>query len=104
MLDISEAFNKVRHPELIYNITLLGIGREITSPVNDLITNRNYQVRVGSNLSVKELISAGVQQGADKPNNNTNKEILPYANDTTILSHSRNQNFSTRYLQRATDR
>lgn len=70
---------------------------------------------MGRKISVRKPISTEVPQDVvlsprlyniyiiDKSKNSTNSEILPYANDTVIITHSMKQYLGARYLQRITD-
>lgn len=79
--------------------------------VDSFLSDRTFQIRVGSHLSNKFNIKAGIPQGAvlspilynlytaDVPNNLLNTNICTFADDTAILSHSRNLNLSAVYLK-----
>jgi hypothetical protein len=63
-LDVSAAFDSVWHDGLLYKLKLSGIPHYLYHTVKSFLQERTFQVRMGSTLSDKKKISAGVPQGA----------------------------------------
>ena len=64
MLDLTSAFDSVWHDGLIFKLAALNYPRYLISIVNSYITERTFQVKVGSTLSKVEHVPAGVPQGS----------------------------------------
>ena len=62
--DIASAFDKVWHKGLLLKLINLKFPNHIISWINEFLTDRTFCVRVGSMVSAKMTISAGVPQGA----------------------------------------
>ena len=64
MLDLTSAFDSVWHDGLIFKLAALNYPRYLISIVNSYITERTFQVKVGSTVSRVEHVPAGVPQGS----------------------------------------
>jgi retron-type reverse transcriptase len=58
------AFDSVWHDGLLYKLKQSGIPHYLLYMLKSFLTEQTFQVRIGSTLSEKKKISAGVPQGA----------------------------------------
>lgn len=61
---ISKVSVKVWHQGLIYKMALLGIGQGVRQLTNNIIKKRTFHVMIGSVISGRKSISAGMKQGS----------------------------------------
>lgn len=114
--DVSKAFDKVWHEGLLFKMNEFNISIPLIRITASYLKNRSFQVKVGDAKSTKTKMSGGVAQGgvlspnlyniytADIPKNSgLDTKVFTYADDTAILTHSRNLNLASRYLQTAAD-
>jgi len=64
MLDLTKAFDMVWHRGLLHKIKGLGLQGNILSFIEDFLTGRTIQVRVGNNLSSSYHLENGTPQGS----------------------------------------
>ena len=62
-LDISKAFDKVRHQDLHYNPRQNGISSELLNTLTDFLDNRTQRVILNSQYYTWAKVEAGVPQG-----------------------------------------
>ena len=63
-LDISKAFDKVRHSIMIQDCFEIGVGGTVLKWLVSYLTNRTQQVCIGSELSNISVCTIGVPQGS----------------------------------------
>ena len=54
-LDITAAFDRVQKPALIYKLHKLGLRGHLANFIINFLTDRTFQVRCGTTLSVQEM-------------------------------------------------
>jgi len=59
-VDIEKAFDRVWHNGLLFKLNNLGIPNYLGRWIENYLSDRKFQVRVGSFLSVTKSIEAGV--------------------------------------------
>jgi len=62
--DISKAFDSLPYERLFKKLEILGIKEPLLDLIKQMLTNRNYQVKVGNTLSNAYIASSGVAQGS----------------------------------------
>nr|CAD2196648.1 unnamed protein product [Meloidogyne enterolobii] len=62
--DISKAFDSLPYERLFKKLEILGIRESLLELIKQMLTNRNYQVKVGNTLSNAYTASSGVSQGS----------------------------------------
>ena len=63
-LDISKAFDKVRHDSIIYKLTQNGISGNLLNLFEDFLKERKERVVLNGQVSTWKNINAGVPQGS----------------------------------------
>jgi hypothetical protein len=108
-LDISQAFDKVRHPELLYKLKR-AFRHPLYSILRSYLDNRAFQVKYQSEYTALHVIHSGVPQGsilgpifysifaADLP---VSKHTLTatYADNTAILASHSDPAIAAQHLQ-----
>jgi hypothetical protein len=95
-LDISKAFDKVWHKDLLFKLERLGIRDSLLSWIKSYLTNRKQQVVIDGNMSDWKDIEAGVPQGSvlghllflvyiNDITDNIQSTCFLYADDTSLL-------------------
>ncbi|XP_060527429.1 probable RNA-directed DNA polymerase from transposon BS isoform X1 [Cylas formicarius] len=110
LLDMEKAFDTVWHNGLLYKLGhVLNFPPNLTRLIGSYLQGRTFSVRVNNTLSVPGVINAGVPQGtvlaprlytlyiADIPTH-PKTQILQYADDTIIYSHSHRAEIANRQI------
>ena len=63
-LDISKAFDRVWHADLLHKLTSYGISGQIFGLISSFLSNRRLQVVLDGKSSQEYAVNAGVPQGA----------------------------------------
>ena len=63
-LDLSKAFDRVRHDGLLYKLECYGISRNLLNLLRSFLLNRMQKVVSNGKCSHWELINSGVPQGS----------------------------------------
>ena len=63
-VDISIAFDKVRHKDLIFKLKQNGISVKLLNSINDFLKNRRQRVDLNGQFSSWADVNAGVPQGS----------------------------------------
>lgn len=112
-LDVSKAFDKVWHTGLLDKLLKHKYPTPLILLIKSFLSNRKFQVTLNDSKSTVKTMTAGVPQGstlspllfniftADIPKPPLNVYYAQYADDTAILSRSRNPNPITDRLQGA---
>lgn len=112
-LDISQAFDKVWHPGLIYKVKTT-LPHPFCQVLRSYLTDRHFLVKYGDAYSALFPIESGVPQGSvlgpllyllytnDLPTN-SKTETATYADDTVVLASHEDPNVASRYLQEHLD-
>ena len=97
MLDFTKAFDKVPHRRLISKLNYYGLTGEISTWVQDFLTNRTQRVVINGHASLPACVTSGVPQGTvtgplwfllyinDLPNTVTSKTRL-FADDCLLYT------------------
>ena len=97
-MDLSKAFDCIRHDLLIAKLHAYGFSHEALLFINDYLTNRQQRVKVDGSFSSRKDLIRGVPQGSvlgplllnicinDLLLFIQNSDICNYADDTTICS------------------
>ena len=113
-IDFSSAFNSVLPERLYEKLLALGVDLSISRWINDFLTNRSQQVRLGSHLSDPRVTNIGAPQGCvlssflyllytnDCISTNPTIRVIKYADDTTVLGLIKGNDESA-YRQTVTD-
>ena len=113
-IDISQAFDKVWHPGLLYKLKRT-LPHPLYSILNSYLTNRVFQVRYQEEYTSLHNIHSGVPQGsilgpvlysiftADLPVSDQTL-IATYADDTAILASHTDPIIAGRHLQQHLDK
>ncbi|EFA12510.2 putative RNA-directed DNA polymerase from transposon X-element-like Protein [Tribolium castaneum] len=114
-LDVAKAFDAVWHDRLIYKLHQTGIPLAMVQMIRSFLDGRRFQVRINNSVSDPQDLEAGVPQGSvlspllysifthDIPK--TDRTTLAiYADDTAILTRSKQPYMATRYLQESVER
>ena len=111
-LDVTQAFDKVWHNGLEQKLNSLALPKYLLKTIMSFISDRTFQVRIGTQLSQPQKIQAGVPQGSvlgpslfniychDIPTP-PNSQLAMFADDTTILTQSNSLESSIQNLQTA---
>ena len=95
-MDLSKAFDCIRHDLLIAKLHAYGFSREALALINDYLTNRQQRVKVNGSFSSWKSVTRGVPQGSvlgpllfniyinDLLLFIQNSDICNYADDTSI--------------------
>jgi len=112
-LDVSQAFDKVWHPGLLYKLKQQ-LPVDMYRILSSYLSNRHFLVRVNNEVTKLHSIASGVPQGsvlgpllyilftADFPLSN-DTSIATYADDTVIMAVSRNPMIASIRLQNHLD-
>ena len=109
--DLSKAFDVLDHSILLYKLSNLGIRGIAYTWLKDYLTNRTQYVSIDHKKSTTLTIKTGVPQGSilgpllfliyvNDIHASTSSKILSFADDTTIIVQSPNQNS---LIQKAND-
>ena len=63
-LDISKAFDKVWHADLLHKLKSYGISGQIFDLISSFLSNRHLQVVLDGKFSLEYPVDAGVSQGS----------------------------------------
>ena len=63
-LDFQKAFDTVPHDKLLMKLKRMGVSRQLLAVIADFLTNRSFNVSIGSCFSRKHKVSSGVPQGS----------------------------------------
>ena len=96
-LDLSKAFDRVRHKGLIYKLQCNGISGSLLMLLEDFLHIRKQRVILNSQASKWQMVSSGVPQGSvvgpllfliyvNNIVNNINCNVRLFADDTSLLS------------------
>ena len=109
LLDISKAFDKVWHKDLIYKLKQNGISGKLLNLIIDFLSNRKQRVVLNGKYPSWTNIEAGVPQGSileplffliyinDLSDNLITNPKL-FADDTSLFSIVHDPNATTNYL------
>ena len=102
MLDLTKGFDTICHDILFYKLQKYGIRGNSLSWFNSYLSNRVQYVQIDNNVSCPRKVSIGVPQGTIlgpvlfliyiNDFNNINTLLVKYADDSTILCHSKDSN------------
>jgi len=98
------------HKGLLRKLSGMGINGNAFANIEQFLTNRTMQVRVGSELSVTHSLENGTLQGLiispllflminDLPNDITETESTLFADDSCLFKSGRNLDFILRKMQ-----
>ena len=102
LMDLSKAFDCIRHDLLIAKLHAYGFSREALALINNYLTNRQQRVKVNGSFSSWKSVARGVPQGSvlgpllfnifinDLLLFIQNSDICNYADDTTIYTCNKN--------------
>ena len=110
--DISRAFDSASHTNILYNLIHKGIRGKLFRWRSDFLSNRTFNVRIGSTYSDTYDIDTGVPQGAilspllislllSDPSSVKNVHFLFYADDLSLFSISDDISTAVHQLQTA---
>ena len=104
MLDLTKGFDTICHDILIYKLKKYGILGNSLSWFNSYLSNCVQYVQIDNNVSYPRKVSIGVPQGTilgpvlfliyidDFNNINPDNLLVKYADDSTIVCHSKDSN------------
>lgn len=113
MLDVAKAFDRVWHFGLIHKLINCNLSPELIVLIHSYLTNRTFNIKFGNAMSTMRQINAGVPQGSilgpilylfytsDFPTFNQDHNCLTafYADDTAVVTKSRDPNHAVAKLQ-----
>ena len=111
LMDLSKAFDCIRHDLLIAKLHAYGFSDEALTLINDYLTNRQQRVKVNGSFSSRKGLTRGVPQGSvlgpllfkiyinDLLLFIQYSDICNYADDTTIYSCDKNLDNITHKLE-----
>jgi len=110
-IDFQSAYDMLWHKGLLRKLSGMGINGKAFTYIEQFLTNRTMQVRVGSELSVIHILENGTPQGSiispllfliminDLPNDITETETTLFADDSCLFKSGRNLDFILRKMQ-----
>ena len=63
-LDISKAFDRVRHKGLLAKLPMFGLHHNLITWISSILSDRSIEIRVDGYLSKPHSINSGVPQGS----------------------------------------
>ena len=102
LMDLSKAFDCIKHDLLLAKLDAYGFSREALRLVNSFSENRHQRVKINGSFSAYNQLSLGVPQGSvlghlffniyinDSLLSMQNTDICNYADDTTIYACDNN--------------
>ena len=111
LMDLSKAFDCIRHDLLIAKLHAYGFSQEALALINDYLTNRQQRVKVNGSFSSWKELPRGVPQGSvlgpllfkiyinDLLLFIQSSDICNYADDTTIYACDKNLENITNKLE-----
>ena len=115
MVDFSSAFNTIQPHLLVQKLLSMNVNPHIILWVQDFLTGRSQRVCVGPVQSNTRIVDTGAPQGCvlspvlftlytnDCRSNESNCEIIKYADDTAIIGHLTKQQSSLTSYTRCVD-
>ena len=110
-IDFQSAYDMLWHKGLLRKLSGMGINGKAFAYIEQFVTNRTMQVRVGSELSVTHNLENGTPQGSiispllfliminDLPNDITETETTLFADDSCLFKSGRNLDFILHKMQ-----
>jgi hypothetical protein len=111
-LDVAKAFDTVWHDGLVFKLRESNVPLAMTQLIQSFLEKRSFRAKINDTLSEPHPIEAGVPQGsvlspllyaaftADIPKTR-NTTLAMYADDTAIMTRSKQPRTATVYLQEA---
>jgi exonuclease III/ribonuclease HI len=111
-LDFEKAYDMVWRPGLLHKLQKFGIDGPMLNWIQDFLSNRTFQVRLGNTLSTKHTLTNGIAQGSviscllfliyinDFPTKPNDTESSLFADDSAIFKSGRNLKYISTHLQR----
>jgi hypothetical protein len=111
-LDVAKAFDTVWHDELVFKLRESNVPLAMTQLIQSFLEKHSFRAKINDTLSEPHPIEAGVPQGsvlspllyaaftADIPKTR-NTTLAMYADDTAIMTRSKQPRLATVHLQEA---